>query len=103
MYCVREWADACSLRELIADGRAAKAESGFRTVIRWFQCVCQGLDAIHTAGLVHGNVKPANILLGRDGRVLIADIDVFKDIDGALNGPTSTSSKEILHVLFHGA
>ena len=36
--------------------------------------LCQALGAIHAAGLVHGDVKPANIVLEASGRVVLADL-----------------------------
>lgn len=37
-----------------------------------------GLHGAHQAGVVHGDVKPANILVGDDGRVLVGDFGVAR-------------------------
>ena len=42
----------------------------------WFADVCEGLDYIHSQGVVHGDVKLENILVGPDGHAVISDFGI---------------------------
>ncbi|KAE8219343.1 hypothetical protein CF326_g8978 [Tilletia indica] len=42
--------------------------------------VARGLQAVHQAGIAHFDLKPANILIGSDGRVRIGDFGLAEDL-----------------------
>ncbi|HEV3071727.1 MAG TPA: serine/threonine-protein kinase [Solirubrobacteraceae bacterium] len=44
--------------------------------------VADGLDALYAGGMVHRDVKPANVLLDLDGTALITDFGLAKDNQG---------------------
>ncbi|WP_446047724.1 protein kinase domain-containing protein [Streptomyces olivaceus] len=44
--------------------------------------VCEGLHQLHHAGWVHGDLKPANVLLMADGSVRLADFNMAAEMEG---------------------
>ena len=46
-------------------------------------CVAAALDHAHTTGFVHRDVKPGNIMMTSDGRVLLTDFGIAKGLQSA--------------------
>ncbi|WP_156723078.1 protein kinase domain-containing protein [Streptomyces apocyni] len=44
--------------------------------------ICEGLRQLHRAGWVHGDLKPANVLLMRDGTARLADFNLAAELEG---------------------
>jgi eukaryotic-like serine/threonine-protein kinase len=88
VYVAMEYVDGASLAETLADtgrlGTAPTINMGVR--------VAESLDVAHRAGLVHGSLKPRDVLLARDGAVKVADFGTATAGLAALAGPVSTAT-----------
>ncbi|HEV7806434.1 MAG TPA: serine/threonine-protein kinase [Solirubrobacteraceae bacterium] len=51
------------------------------TALRWLREAAAGLDVAHAAGIVHRDVKPANLLLDSQGRLAVADFGIARLAD----------------------
>ena len=69
---------ACSLADVLVE-RGPLPESEVRAVAA---AAAAALARVHEAGLVHGDVKPANLLLSHDGELWLADFDAAVPADG---------------------
>ncbi|MGW8378025.1 serine/threonine-protein kinase [Streptomyces sp. ODS28] len=68
-----------SLQELLDGGAEAPA---WAERVRVLRGVASGLAHLHGRGWVHGDLKPANVLLTDDGHVWLADFGLTAELDG---------------------
>jgi serine/threonine-protein kinase len=76
LYLVMELVEGESLAQRLARKEYPTVAESFMMVA---QCA-EALAAAHALGVVHRDVKPANIMLTKDGRVKVADFGVAKAI-----------------------
>ncbi|MGW3990955.1 serine/threonine-protein kinase [Streptomyces sp. NPDC004830] len=76
-WIVMELVEGRSLADAVKEDGRVEAREAARVGL-W---VLRALRAAHTAGVLHRDVKPGNVLLGRDGRVLLTDFGIAQ-IDG---------------------
>ena len=72
---------------------AGERSVAFQKLLRSFLAVCQVLAYAHSRGIVHRDVKPGNIMLGRYGETLVVDWGLAKPMateSGAAADPTET-------------
>ncbi|MGF0174335.1 serine/threonine-protein kinase [Streptomyces sp. Marseille-Q5077] len=68
-----------SLRQVLDAAETGRPVPG---AVRLLRGVAAGLAHMHDAGWVHGDLKPANVLLGADGKVWLADFGLATELDG---------------------
>jgi serine/threonine-protein kinase PpkA len=73
-YIAMEFLPAGTLASRIHEGLNTRA------ALRLTQQIAKALDVIHSRGIVHRDLKPSNILFRADGRPVIVDFGLAKDL-----------------------
>ena len=95
-----EWVDGGSLADSIATGRLYAGERD-AVLARIFDIAIQfawGLAHAHASGLIHQDVKPANLMLTADNTAKVTDFGLAKAREAAGETPdvTSTTGRSVL-------
>ncbi len=72
-YMVMEHIPGGDLASLLAERRACGELLPIAEVLRIGRAVASALDFAHAHGVIHRDVKPGNVLLADDGRVVLSD------------------------------
>jgi serine/threonine-protein kinase len=84
-YFAMELLDGETLRARMKREHKIDPSSALRVVLQ----ALAGLQAVHTAGIVHRDVKPTNLFLCHDETVKVLDFGVAKRICGATLSPST--------------
>ena len=92
-FLVMEYVDGVDLQDLVAHrGRLDPARAA-----HYVRQAADGLQHAHEAGLVHRDVKPANLLLGRTGVLKILDLGLARFFhEGAASATEQRSDDAVL-------
>jgi eukaryotic-like serine/threonine-protein kinase len=86
-YLVMELVEGATVADMLSDGPLPVA-----TVIDIAVQTCDGLAAAHSAGIIHRDVKPANLIVTRPGVVKVCDFGIARALpatpDTSLTGPS---------------
>jgi eukaryotic-like serine/threonine-protein kinase len=77
-FIAMEYAEGGTLSQWLAEKPRSQSE-----IVAAFVEAGRGLAAVHREGLVHRDFKPANVLIGRDGRFRVADFGIARASDDA--------------------
>jgi serine/threonine protein kinase len=85
-FITMEYIEGKDLRSLIREKNRFAPEEAVEVI----QQVCQALDAAHSVGVIHRDLKPQNIMQDRSGRILVMDFGLARTLQG--EGMTQTGA-----------
>lgn len=95
-YMVMNYVDGIDLGKMLRRQREKKERFNVSLGIKILYQVCMGLDFIHNEGIVHRDMKPGNILLRRQGGVVITDFGLSRLVQDMRDGSGLTAPGTVL-------
>ena len=91
-YYVMEYLEGKSLKAIV-DEQGALPED---VAVKYIRQVCNALKEVHENNLLHLDIKPANIMLGKKGNAVLIDFGISKhyDEDGVQTSSTGAGISE---------
>ena len=83
IYMVMEWFPGKSLREILKEERKLAPERAAHIAA----AICDALEYIHARGIVHGDLRPENVLVGAGDRIKLIDFGGAIKAAGARGSP----------------
>jgi eukaryotic-like serine/threonine-protein kinase len=80
-FIVMEYFPGGTVADRLRAARDGGEQVARETALRWLREAAAGLDVAHGAGIVHRDVKPANLLLDAQDRVAVADFGIARLAD----------------------
>jgi tetratricopeptide (TPR) repeat protein len=78
-WIAMELVEGTDLGSLLESWDNAPPSDRFEQVERLFAQIADALAYVHENGVIHRDLKPGNVLVGRDGRARLTDFGVVKD------------------------
>jgi eukaryotic-like serine/threonine-protein kinase len=75
-YVVREWVPGVALRDVLQQSILDPERATLVT-----HAIAEAVSALHSVGIVHGNIHPGTILIADDGRVVLTDAHADMPMD----------------------
>lgn len=95
-YILSEWIEGQPLQEM--------REVSVEKFSAWMMQTLTAVEAVHTVGLVHGDLTPNNIMVDQNGRVVITDFGFARSVDDSrsliLGGTPGFAAPEQLSTAF---